>query len=92
MILVAVAACALVVLALIAGVLVAMPSIPTSYWSTLSTAVTYIASGIKFLNYFTNTAVVIPLALCCILLHNVYVAYKVVLWVVKKIPFFGVSD
>lgn len=89
---VAILALAGVVLTLLFSLLQAMPAIPNDFLQTVLTILPYINMGIKFLNSFMYVDVVYPLAVACIAVHAFYTEYRVVMWVLKKIPMFAVSD
>lgn len=92
MIIVAIVALAGVVLALLFGLLQAMPAIPNTFMTIVNQILPHVVRGIKFVNGFMYPTVVWPLAAVCLALHTFWVGYRLYMWVVKKIPMFGVSD
>lgn len=92
MILVAIIALSAVVLAALFAILNAMPAIPNTFMTIINQVLPYVLAGVKFVNCFIYPAVVWPLALVCIALHTFWTGYRIVMWIVKKIPMFGVSD
>lgn len=92
MILVAIIALSTVVLGLIFSVLQALPVIPNTFMTIYNYVLPHVLRGVKFVNNFIYPQIVWPLAIVCIGMHAVYVTYRVYMWIVKKIPLFGVSD
>lgn len=92
MILLAIIALSGVVLALLIGVLQAMPAIPDTFMTIVTQILPHVVRGIKFVNGFMYPAIVWPLAGVCLALHTFWVGYRIYMWIVKKIPMFGVSD
>lgn len=92
MILVAIIALSTVVLVALFSLLEAMPVIPNTFMYIINTVLPYVTRGIKFVNAFIYPAVVWPLAGVCLALHTFWTGYRVYMWIVKKIPMFGVSD
>lgn len=92
MILVAILALSGVVIAVLVGVLRTLPVIPRTFVTVVNQVLPYVGRGIKFVNGFMYPSVVWPLAAICLTLHAFWVGYRLVMWVMKKIPMFGVSD
>lgn len=92
MILLAIIALSGVVLALIAGVLGGLPAFPSSVTTYMSLFLTYLRAGCGFFWCFVHPAPVKAMLGFTVAVIGVYEAYKVVMWVMKKIPMFGVSD
>ena len=92
MIIVAIIALSLVVLAILANTLGNVPVIPQQFVTIIDQLLPYVARGVKFVNAFMYPQIVWPLAIACIALHTFWSGYRIVMWVVKKIPMFGVSD
>lgn len=93
MILVAMVALAGVVLAAIVAVFGSgLPSLPDSVLSLASTFITYLRSGAGLFWSFVHPAPVKAMLGLTLAAYAVYEGYKIVMWVVKKLPMFGVSD
>ena len=92
MILVAILALSGVVLLAIASALGALPSYPDAVVGMMNTFITYLQSGIGFVYNFVHPAVVKAMLGFTVAIIAVYEGYKIVMWVMKKIPMFGVSD
>lgn len=92
MILVAIIALAGVVLAAVYAVFVGLPDFPASVTSVIDQITVYLHDGAAFLMSLVYGDVVLALVSLLLAFYGVYEAYKFVMWVVKKIPMFGVSD
>ena len=92
MILVAIVALAGVVLAAVYAVFVGLPDFPASVTSVIDQITVFLHDGAAFLMSFVYGDVVLTLVSLLLAFYGVYEAYKFVMWVVKKIPMFGVSD
>lgn len=92
MILLAIAALSFVVLAGLLALLRAMPVIPETFVAVFEQVYPHIRAGVLFINDFMYPAIVWPLAGVCLALHTFWTGYRIYMWVVKKIPMFGVSD
>lgn len=92
MILVAIIALSTVVLGLVFSIIEAFPVIPQTWTTIVTYVLPHVVRGVKFLNDFMYPQIVWPLAIVTVTIHGVYKGYCVVMWVVKKIPLFGVSD
>lgn len=92
MILVAILALSGVVIALLVAAVQAFPTIDWSFLAIVRQYLPYLTSGIRFFNSFTRAGIVMPLLGLALALRVAFDGYKVVMWVVKKIPMFGVSD
>lgn len=93
MILVAIIALSGVVLAALAVVLVGLPDFPISAQLFMTWFEEIIRDGIGFIKSFLMyPGFVVTLLTILITGYTVYTAYKLIMWVVKKIPMFGVSD
>lgn len=92
MIIVAIVALSAVVLTALYAVLVGLPDFPSSVTSLIDQLNVYLTAGSRFLMSFVYGDVVLVLISTLLAAIGVYEAYKFVMWVVKKIPMFGVSD
>lgn len=92
MIIVAIIALSLVVLIVIARILNTVPVIPNEFVTIINQVLPYVATGVKFINSFMYPEIVWPLAVACLGLHTFWTGYRIAMWVMKKIPMFGVSD
>lgn len=92
MIILAIVALSAVVLVLLFNALGGIPVIPSSISQYVSLAITYIGNGCGILFQFCYADVIIGLLTFTIGLTAVSRAYQFAMWVVKKIPMFGVSD
>lgn len=92
MIIVAIIALSGIVFVYLMRTFAGLPLIPLEWMSYINELVPYVVRGVKFINGFMYAGVVIPLALVCLALHSWYVIYKIILWILKKIPMLGISD
>lgn len=92
MILVAILALSGVVLVLIASALGTLPSYPASVVQYGNMFLQYLRSGLGFVYSFCDPAPVKAMMAFTVAVIGVYEGYKLVMWVVRKIPMFGVSD
>lgn len=92
MIVVAILALSGVVLLAIASTLGALPSFPAEVVQYMGVFLTYFRSGISFMLTFVHPAPVKAMFAFTVAVVSVYEGYKLVMWVMKKIPMFGVSD
>lgn len=92
MIVVAILALAYVVISKLVATFASFPTMPTSFLAVVQRYLPYVIRGVKFLNGFTHAEIVMPLVLVCIATHDAYTIYRLVMYVMKKIPMFGVSD
>lgn len=93
MILVAILALSGVVLAAIAVVFGnGLPSLPASVTSLASQLITYIRAGAGLFWSFVHPAPVKAMLGLTLAAVAIYEGYKIVMWIVKKLPMFGVSD
>lgn len=92
MIIAAIIALSAVVFVYVMRALANLPVIPSTWVAVISAYMPYVVRGVKFINAFVNVSIVMPLALVCLALHGVWTYYRIVLWIVKKIPMLGVSD
>lgn len=92
MIIIAIIALSAVVFVYLMSILNDIISIPLEFLIYVDNLIPYIASGIKFVNSCMYSGIVIPMAMVCLGLHSVFVTYRIAMWIIKKIPLFGVSD
>ena len=92
MIILAIVALSLVVITALAAALGTLPSYPTAVVTYANLFLSYLRSGLGFLYCFVNPAPVKAMLAFTAAIMAVYEGYKLVMWVVKKIPMFGVSD
>lgn len=92
MILLAIVALSGVVIALVIVALSSLPAMPSDVFGTLDTLATYFSQGMRFLMSFVYGDVVVALWGFLLAVIAVYEGYKLVMFIVKKIPMFGVSD
>lgn len=92
MIIAAILVLSTVVIVLLIGVIQAMPAIPDTFMTIVTQILPHVTRGIKFVNAFMYPNIVWPLAGICLALHTFWVGYRLYMWVLKKIPMFGVSD
>lgn len=92
MVMVAIVALSGVVLAALFAVLVGLPDFPPAVTSIIDQLTVYLREGTAFLMSFVYGDVVVTLVGLLLAIVAVYEAYKFVMWVVKKLPMFGVSD
>lgn len=92
MIIVAIVALSAVVLLAIAAVLVGLPSYPAEVSSAMNLFLDYLRQGVGIFYSFVYPAPVKTMLAFTVALIALYEGYKLLMWVVKKIPMFGVSD
>lgn len=91
MIIVAIVALSLVVLTAVLAVFVGLPDFPPSVLELVQTAEDYMYSGLKFVNSFVYGDVILTMVSLVLAFSGVVMAYKLVMWVMKKVPMFGVD-
>lgn len=92
MIIVAIVALAGVVIAALVVALGGLPSYPSAVVDSMNLFLQYLRSGMGFIYCWVHPAPVKAMLAFTVALMGVYEGYKLVMWVVKKIPMFGVSD
>lgn len=93
MIIAAIIALSGVVLAILIYLIASAPIVTdTTFWTYFNYVMPYIVRGVKFLNGFVYPAVVWPLFGICVTLRTFWVGYRVVMWILKKIPMLGIDD
>lgn len=92
MIIVAILALSTVVLAVLFSVIQALGSTDAGALVYVLQYMPYVVRGIKFINGFIYADLVMPLVASIFVAHGVFVTYRLYMWIVKKIPMFGVSD
>lgn len=92
MIIVAIVALAGVVIAALVLALGGLPSYPAAVIDSANLFLQYFRAGIGFMYAFVNPAPVKAMLAFTVAVMGIYEGYKLVMWVVKKIPMFGVSD
>lgn len=92
MIMVAIVALSGVVLLAIAAAFNALPSFPTQVLDLMNTFLVYLQSGVGFVMAFVHPGPVKAMLAFTVAIVAVYEGYKLVMWVMEKIPMFGVSD
>ena len=68
-----------------------IPALPDSAAAFLDDAVGYISSGFSFLYAFVYAEVIVSLLNVSILVLLFYEGYQFVMWVLRKVPMFGIS-
>lgn len=74
------------------GALGGIPALPSELGTVLNYVFGILSTGFGILNTFCYANVVVALWGFSLVLFNVEKAYKLVMWVLKKIPMFSVSD
>lgn len=93
MIVVAILALSLVVLSLIVTALgEGLPAIPSDVVTIINEAISLISQGAGVFWNFVHPGPVKALIGLTLAAIGIYEGYKLVMWIVKKIPMFGVSD
>lgn len=92
MIVVAIIALSGVVLMAIASALGALPTYPTEVVSLMNTFISYLGQGVSFVFCFVHPTPVKAMLAFTVAMIGIYEGYKLVMWVMKKIPMFGVSE
>ena len=70
---------------------VALPHIPDEVLAVLDQAVVYMKAGFSFLANFINLDLVLILFPLAILIEKTDLLYKLVMWVLRKIPMLGIK-
>lgn len=91
MIILAIIALAGVVIAVLSGILT-LPDFPPELQEYVTDFATLCGQGVTFLLSFVYGNVVASLIGLLIAAYSLYQVYKVVMFLIKKIPMFGVSD
>ena len=81
-----------IVTAAIMATLVGIPALPPELSTVLGYVLPILRGGYGVLNTFCYAGVIVPLWTFTLVLYNIEKAYKLVMWVLKKIPMFSVSD
>lgn len=92
MILVAIIALSLVVFTLLAAVFVGLPAFPSSVTQMMSAFTNYLGQGAGVFWAFVIPEIVRAELGFMIAVIGIYEGYKLVMWSVKKLPMFGVSE
>lgn len=92
MIILAIVALSAVVLTAIAAVFVGLPSYPAAVTDSANLFISYFGQGMNIFYLFVYPAPVKAMLAFTVAIVTVYEGYKLLMWVVKKIPMFGVSD
>lgn len=92
MIIVAIIALSGVVLALIAACFVSLPSFPSGITTLMDWFLNYLRQGAGIFWAFVLPGPCKAMLSFSLAVIAVYEGYKVVMWVVKKLPMFGVSE
>lgn len=92
MIILAIIALSLVVIGALVIALGGLPSYPTQVVEYANMFLTYLRSGLGFLYSFVHPAPVKAMMAFTVAVIGVYEGYKLVMWVAKKVPMFGVTD
>lgn len=92
MIIVAIIALSLVVITAIAAVFVGLPTFPSTVTSMMDMFVSILQQGAGVFWAFVLPDVVKAEITFTLAIIVIYEAYKLVMWVMTKIPMFGVSD
>lgn len=92
MILVAIIALSAVVLVALYAALVGFPSMPAGVIDGVNTVATYFGQGVGWFYNFVYADVVKAMFAAVVVVEGILLAYKFVMWAVKKVPLFGVSD
>ena len=92
MIVLAIVALSGVVIAALVAALGGLPSYPSEVVDAANLFLTYVRQGVGFVYAWTYAPVVKAMLAFMVAVIAVYEGYKLVMWVVKKIPMFGVSD
>lgn len=92
MIIIAIIALSAVVITALAAVFVGLPSYPTAVVDSANLFISYLGQGMQIFYLFVYPQPVKAMLAFTVAIITVYEGYKLVMWVVKKIPMFGVSD
>lgn len=92
MILLAIIALSGVVLAVLIGIFVGLPDFPDSVDTYINLALQYMQEGAAFAFSFFYIDVVRVLFGITVTVYGVYTGYKLIMWVIKKIPMLGVQE
>lgn len=68
-----------------------LPYFPDGITTVLDTMETYLLSGVGLLKAFTDWSYLITLFKLVITMELVFYGYKLVLWILKKIPMLGIE-
>lgn len=66
-------------------------SFPSSVLSVIATAMTYITGGFRIVAFYTHFVYLLDLFAICISFDVLLRAYKVIMWILRKIPFLNIS-
>ena len=68
-----------------------IPSLPPDVAETVSTMLEYVSMGISFMGNFVNMPYLLVLFNIIVAVDVGMLLYKLVMWVIRKIPMLGVS-
>lgn len=70
---------------------VQLPSLPENVQQTMQSVVDYVGSGMQILANFLDFAYLGPLFAIAFLIHYAHDLYRVVMWLLRKIPFLSLG-
>lgn len=72
--------------------LIDIPVIPPEVATIIDQIIGYIDAGLGIVDFFCPLNLIMPGINFMIALEAAYVGYRLVVWVISKIPFLGISD
>mgnify|MGYP004705263479 FL=1 len=68
-----------------------IPDMPESIQSAVATVTQYLGAGYGVLSNFVDMSIVGPLLLAVVVIDAAYHVYLFVMWILRKLPFLGMS-
>lgn len=72
--------------------LIDIPVIPPEVQTIIDQILQYIDSGLGIVDFFCPLNLIMPGLNFIIALEAAYVGFRLVMWVISKVPFLGISD
>lgn len=69
----------------------ALIHVPVAFAEVLATALAYIVDGIRIINVYIDEVYIVGLLGFVIALDAIVMAYRVLMWALRKIPFLGID-
>lgn len=73
------------------GLFPTIPSFPDEVTSVIDGVLPYLTFGVEFLHVFCYTSVLVVMMEISVSLFLLYELYQLIMWVIRKIPLFGIE-
>lgn len=84
-----------IIVSLIGPIFAALPSLPPGFSEAMQTFTGYILDGVQILAYFYSKEVLTYIGTCVRIIIGIELflhAWSICWWVIRKLPFFSVTD